>query len=168
VAATIDSPQALFEQQLKTMLWVERKLSDEVLPELRQLVHSPDLKAAVSRHLEETKAHVRNLERVFGLINVKPGAEESEGFKGLRREHDEGVKGLAADDSILSDAFHAGSIAKSEHAEIAAYTELIEIARQLGESSVAGILRDNLDEEERALETAENAQRSLLAQLAHA
>jgi ferritin-like metal-binding protein YciE len=164
----IESPQALFEHHLKTMLWVERKLSDEMLPELRELVHSPELKAGVEAHLEETREHVNNLERVFGLINLKPEAVESEALKGLRNDHDEGLKLLAGDDEALSDVFHAGAIVRTEHVEIAAYNELIGLAEGLGDEAVAVVLQENLEQAEQALRKAEQALRTLLREEARA
>jgi ferritin-like metal-binding protein YciE len=162
----IESLQALFEHQLKTMLWVERKLSDEVLPGLRHLVHSPELKADIERHLEETRRHVNNVERVFGLINVKPQAAESEALKGLRNDHDEGLKLLAESDESLVDAFDAGAIARAEHLEIAAYNELTALAEELGEETVAIALKENLEQEEHGLHKAEQEQRKLLREKA--
>ena len=164
MAETIMSPRGLFVHELKTLLWVERKLADEVLPELRELVHATDLKRDVEHHLEETRAHVRNLERVFGLINVKPEAEESETVKGLRREHDDGLKLLPDDDAPLRDLFHAGAIARTEHVEIAAYGNLIAMAELMGEKDVAIALRENLEQEESALRKAARAVPRLLAE----
>ena len=156
----IDSPQPLFEHHLKTMLWVERKLSDEVQPQLRELVHDPELKGDVERHLEETREHVNTLERVFGLIGVKPQAVESEALKGLRNDHDAGMKLLS--DPALADAWHAGAIAKTEHVEIAGYHELIVLAEQLGDEAVAIALQENLEQEEQAVRKAEVAFSRLL------
>ena len=162
MAETIASPQDLFEHHLKTMLWVERKLSDEVLPELAGLVQSPELKRDVEAHLGETREHVNTLERVFGLINVKPQAAESEALKGVRNDHDQGLKLLSGGDTVPADAWHAGAIAKTEHVEIAAYRELIELAEQLGDEAVAIALQENLEQEEQALRKAEQALRKLL------
>ncbi len=162
MSEAIESAQALFEHHLKTMLWVERKLSDEVLPELRELVHDPGLKQDVETHLEETREHVNNLERVFGLVNLKPEAVESEALKGLRNDHDEGLKLLSDENEALADAFHAGSIARTEHAEIAAYNELIELAERLGDEAVAIALHENLAQEEEALRKAELGFKRLL------
>ena len=142
------------------MLWVERKLSDEVQPQLRELVHDPELKGDVERHLAETREHVNTLERVFGLIGVKPQAVESEALKGLRNDHDAGMKLLS--DPALADAWHAGAIAKTEHVEIAGYHELIVLAEQLGDEAVAIALQENLEQEEQALRKAEVAFSRLL------
>ena len=158
----IETPQALFEHNLKLLLWTERKLADEVLPELRELVHDEELRRDVEAHLEETRGHVENLERVFGLVNLKPEALESEAVKGLQREHDGGMKLLSRDDEALGDVFHAGVIARTEHAEIAAYKELIELAEQLGDQAVAVALYENLEQEEHALRKAEQALKRLL------
>jgi ferritin-like metal-binding protein YciE len=161
MAETIDSTRGLFVHQLKQLLWTERKLSDEVLPELREHVESDRLKADVAHHLEETRGHVRNLERVFEMLDVKPQAEESEALKGLRREHDGGMK-LLSGPGPLADLFHAASIAKSEHAEIAAYEGMIEIAERLREDEIANLLRENLEQEQGALRKAEQGMRKLL------
>lgn len=161
MAKTIESPRDLFEHNLKSMLWVERTLVDEILPQLVDMVYSSDLKRDVEHHLEETRGHVENLEQVFDLIGSKPTAEPSEVLKGLEKEHQQGMKKLG-DDEALGDLFHAGVIAKNEHVEIAAYTGLVEMAERMGEDEAANLLRENLEQEQSALKKAEQGAQKLL------
>jgi len=64
----------------------------------------------------------------------------------------------------LIDVFHTDVIARTEHVEIAAYNGLYHLAKALGEDEVASLLRENLEQEEHALEQAEHALAKLLAE----
>jgi ferritin-like metal-binding protein YciE len=153
----------LFLHELKTMLWIERKLAEEVLPELREQVGDGSLRRDVEHHLAETEGHVRNVEQIFELLGLRPEAAESETLKGLRRDHDTGLK-LLSGPGPVAELLHASSIARSEQAEIAAYGGLIEMAEQLREEEIANLLRENVEDEEIALRKAERAMRRLLAE----
>lgn len=161
--APIDEPRKLFLHRLRTMLWLELRLAEEVLPRLRDRVHAPDLRWALERHQLETEAHVENLRRAFDLLHEPREVAESRALLGLEAEHDLVLLLLAGGDD-LADLVHTDAIARNEHLEIAAYKGLFRLAQALGEDEVAALLQENLEQEEYALEQAEHALWKLLAE----
>lgn len=154
----ISTPRDLFIHELGDILYVEEKLTEEVLPKLIQEVQSDEFRKGLERHLEQTRGHVTNLEQIFDAIGEKPEAEKCVGFEGLKKEHDELTSEIS--DSLI-DLVDAGAAARTEHYEIAAYTGLIEMARALGETEAVGLLDENLKEEKEALREVESVTKSL-------
>src|SRR5215216_6788358 len=87
--ADITTPRELFIHELGDILYVEEKLTEEVLPKLIEEVQSDEFRKGLERHLEQTRGHVTNLEQVFDTLGEKPEAEKCIGFEGLKKEHDE-------------------------------------------------------------------------------
>jgi ferritin-like metal-binding protein YciE len=156
--ASVSSPRDLFVKELGDVLYVEKKLTDEVLPKLIGEVRAQEFRKGLERHLEQTRGHVTNVEQIFDTIGAQPRAEQCLGFEGLKQEHDE-LKSEVADD--LVDLVDAGAVARTEHYEIAAYSGLIEMARALGESEAVGLLEQNLKEEREALREVESVTKKL-------
>jgi len=154
----ITTPRELFLHELGDILYVEEKLTREVLPKLIQEVQHDEFRTGLERHLEQTRGHITNLEQAFDALGERPESEQCVGFEGLKKEHDE-LTGKVAD--TLIDAVDAGAVARTEHYEIAAYTGLIEKARSLGESEVVGLLEQNLKEEKEALREVESVEKTL-------
>jgi ferritin-like metal-binding protein YciE len=121
-------------------------------------VQSAELRQGFERHLEQTRAHITNVEQVFDSLDEQPTAEECIGFEGLKQEHDELLEEASED---LVDLVDAGAAARTEHYEIAAYETLIGMARSLGESEAAGLLEENLKEEKEALREVESVGKTL-------
>jgi ferritin-like metal-binding protein YciE len=153
--ASIAQPRDLFVNELKAMLYVEQKLADQVLPELASEVSDSDFKQSLREHTEETKRHVENLARVFELLGEEPKPDKSHAVDGLTAQHDKVAKNIEVPQ--LRDVFDAGAAAKTEHLEIAAYESLITTAEALGETEIASLLEENLDEEKNALKQAKKA-----------
>jgi ferritin-like metal-binding protein YciE len=154
----INTPRDLFLHELGDILYVESKLSGEVLPELIDEVQDPDFRKGLERHLEQTKSHVTNVEQIFDSMGEQPQTEECLGFKGLKKEHDEMISEVSED---LVDMVDAGAVARTEHYEIAAYNGLMEMARALGESEAVRLLEENLKEEREALHEVEAVAKKL-------
>src|SRR5919199_4472836 len=153
--ATIAEPRDLFVNELEAMLYVEQKLAGEVLPELAREIQDSELKQSIREHIEETKRHVANLERVFELLGEEPKPDKSHAVDGLTAQHDKVAKQIEVPQ--LRDVFDAGAAAKTEHLEIAAYESLITTAEALGETEIVSLLEENLDEEKNALKQAKKA-----------
>jgi ferritin-like metal-binding protein YciE len=164
--AKIEQPRELLATELQSMLYVERELAETVLPELRDEITNNELKTGISKHLEQTRRHVQNVERALELLNEEPQTEKSPAFDGLTKQHDSIVKKI--DDQHLEDIVHAGAAAKTEHLEIASYKAMIELAEQLGESEIVPLLEENLDQEKLALQEAEQASQKLSREHVHA
>jgi ferritin-like metal-binding protein YciE len=154
----ITTPRDLFLHELGDILYVERKLTEEVLPKLIDEVGSAEFRKGLERHLEQTKGHVTNLEQVFDMLGEEPKAEKCIGFEGLKNEHEELV-GEA--DPALIDLIDTGAAARTEHYEIAAYSGLMEMARSLGETDAVTLLEENLKQEKEALREVESVTKTL-------
>jgi ferritin-like metal-binding protein YciE len=160
--ANLSTPRELFLHELGDILFVEQKLTAEVLPKLIEEVQSEDFRKGLGRHLEQTRGHVTNVKKVFDLLEEEPEAEKCLGFEGLKKEHDELLSEV--EDSLV-DLVDAGAAARTEHYEIAAYSGLIEMARGLGEPEAVGLLEENLKEEKEALHEVESVAKSLRDEL---
>jgi ferritin-like metal-binding protein YciE len=156
--ASIGTPRELFVHELGDILYVERKLTDEVLPKLIDEVHDDEFRKGLDRHLEQTRGHITNLEQVFDALGENPKSEECIGFEGLKKEHEELTREVSDE---LTDLVDAGAAARTEHYEIAAYSGLIEMARALGESEAVGLLEENLKEERQTLREVEAVTKKL-------
>ncbi|HEX2045717.1 MAG TPA: DUF892 family protein [Gaiellaceae bacterium] len=156
--AMITTPRDLFLHELGDILYVERKLADEVLPKLIGEVQDEELTKGLEKHLDETRQHVTNVEQVFDALGEQPHAEECVGFEGLKSEHDQLVSEAAPD---LVDAVDTGAVARTEHYEIAAYEGLIPMARALDEREAIGLLEENLKQEKEALREVESVAKRL-------
>ena len=162
--ATIAEPRDLLLTELQSMLYVEQRLADDVLPELQRQITHDDFKADVQEHLEETRRHVTNLERAFELLGQEPKPDKSHAVDGLVAQHEKVAKNIKSDD--LLDLFDASAAAKTEHFEIAAYESMITSAVALGESEIVSLLEENLDEEKAALKKVEKASKEIASESA--
>jgi ferritin-like metal-binding protein YciE len=154
----VTNPRELFLHELGDILYVEKKLTDEVLPRLIGEVQVQEFRRGLERHLEQTRGHVTNVEQIFDTLGAQPQAEKCIGFEGLKQEHDDLTSEVSPD---LIDVVDAGAAARTEHYEIAAYSGLIEMARALGESEAVGLLEENLKEEREALREVESVAKKL-------
>jgi len=148
----ITTPRDLFLHELGDIMYVEQKLSTEVLPKLVSEVTDDELRDALEQHLEQTKRHLRNVEKVFEELGESPHAEQCIGFEGLKAEHD---KLLSESSPDLVDSIDLGAAARTECYEIAAYEGLRRMAKAMGEDRAVDLLDRNLEEEKDALKTVE-------------
>ena len=148
----ITNPRELFLHELGDILYVEQKLADEVLPKLIGEVRDEELRTGLEGHLQETRGHVANVEKVFAELGETPKAEPCIGFEGLKKEHDQLVQKAAPD---LIDSVDLGAAARTESYEIAAYEGLRRMAKGMGEDRAVDLLDKNLAEEKEALRLVE-------------
>ncbi len=148
----ITNPRELFLHELGDILYVERALANEVLPKLISEVQDTEFKEALEQHLEQTRGHMANLEKVFEELGEAPHAEECIGFEGLKAEHDKLVEESSPE---LIDSVDLGAAARTENYEIAAYEGLRRMAKAMGEDRAVDLLDANLKEEKEALRLVE-------------
>jgi ferritin-like metal-binding protein YciE len=148
----ITTPRDLFLHELGDILYVERKLTDETLPTLIDEVQDEEFRRGLESHLEQTKRHVGNVERVFRLLDEEPHVEKCIGFEGLKSEHDQLVDESS---SALVDMIDLGAAARTENYEIAAYEGLRRMAKALGEDEAVDLLDENLKQEKETLREVE-------------
>ena len=148
----ITTPRDLFLHELGDIMYVEQKLSTEVLPKLVSEVTDDELRDALEQHLEQTKRHLTNVEKVFEELGESPQAEQCIGFEGLKAEHDK-LRSESSPD--LVDSIDLGAAARTECYEIAAYEGLRRMAKAMGEDKAVDLLDKNLSEEKDALQLVE-------------
>lgn len=148
----ISSPKDIFLHELGDILYVERKLADNVLPKLIDEVTDDEFRSGLENHLKQTRQHVTNVEEVFEIFGEEPHAEECVGFEGLKKEHDELIEKSS---SSLIDHIDLGAAARTENYEIAAYEGLRRMAKAFGEDKAVTLLDTNLAQEKEALREVE-------------
>jgi ferritin-like metal-binding protein YciE len=157
--ATLSNPRDAYLTLLAELLFVERMLSSEVIPQTLAKVASASLSDVLASHLEQTKRHVANLEQSFRIAGAETSSNHSGPFVALKEEHAELVDSAAT--PAIADLLHARSALRIEHFEIGSYRALIAAARMPAPDAIP-LLRENLDSEEQAAHELQE----LLAQLA--
>lgn len=148
----ITTSRELFLHELGDILYVERTLAEEALPNLIGEVSDQEFKSGLQGHLEQTRGHVTNVEKVFELLGEEPQAEKCIAFEGLKQEHDQLVEKSS---SSLIDLVDIGAAARTENYEIAAYEGLRRMAKAMGEDKAADLLDMNLKQEKETLREVE-------------
>jgi ferritin-like metal-binding protein YciE len=148
----LTTPRELFLHELGDILYVERKLSNDVLPKLIAEVSDEEFRGGLESHLEQTRQHVANVEQVFSIFGEQPKAEQCIGFEGLKSEHDQLVEESS---SSLIDIVDVGAAARTENYEIAAYEGLRRMAKALREDEAVDLLDQNLKQEKETLREVE-------------
>ena len=134
----------LFIEELKDVYHAEGQLTKS-LPKMAKKADSAELKSAFQQHLEETKGHQKNVEKVFELFEEKPKTKVCKAMQGIVEE---GKETMEEDmDPDVMDAALIAAAQRAEHYEIAAYGTLRTYAKLLGEDEAARILQSILDEE---------------------
>ena len=157
--ATIAEPRDLFVNELQSMLYVEQRLANDVLPELSNEVKHGQFRQEIEEHQRETQRHVANLERALEILGEKAKPDKSHAIDGLVAQHDKVAKNIESDD--VRDFFDTGAAAKTEHLEIAAYEGMITTAESLGQGEIKSLLEENLADEKNALKKAEKAAKEI-------
>ena len=139
-----NSLQELFEHELKDIYDAEMRITD-ALPTMAEKAHDPSLKQAFNNHLKETEKQVERLEEIFAKLGRDPERVKCAAMVGLLSEGDEIID--ATGDPDVLDAALISAAQRVEHYEIAAYGTARTFARRLGNSYVAELLQQTLDEE---------------------
>ena len=64
----ITTPRELFLHELGDILYVEKKLAQEVLPQLISETQHAEFRRGLEKHLNETRKHVENVKQVFETL----------------------------------------------------------------------------------------------------
>jgi ferritin-like metal-binding protein YciE len=131
-------------EELKDIYHAEGQLV-KALPKMAKAAQNEDLREGINEHLRQTEGHVKRLERVFSLLDEPAKGKTCPAMKGLIEEGNDNIKDHEA--SALRDVLIIAAAQKVEHYEIAAYGTARTLAEKLGETEVAEILQETLDEE---------------------
>ncbi|HEX2093176.1 MAG TPA: DUF892 family protein [Longimicrobiaceae bacterium] len=138
--------KALLKHELGDLLFAERTFLKGTRKMAKE-TSDPVMRERLEAHATETEGQIRRLEEAFRAMGERPKAEKCEAALGLVEEHDSFVSEEEPSKEIL-EAFDLGSGLRVEHYEIAAYRSAIVLAMSLGQQECAGLLRENLAEEE--------------------
>ncbi len=137
----------LFLGELQDIYDAEHRIT-KALPKMVKAASSPELQAALTKHLKETEGQIVKLEQVFKSIGKPAKAKKCEATVGLLEEGDEIAKEFKGSAAINAALISAGQ--KVEHYEIASYGCLVEWAGMLGHTKAAELLTQILDQEKAA------------------
>ena len=150
----------LFIEELEDLYDAEKQIVD-ALPKLIAASSSEELSNALQEHLDETRAQVGRLQKIFKNMGEEPSSRACVGMQGLLKEGEKLISEMSK--SPVLDAALTGAAQKVEHYEIAAYGTARAMAEMLGQQEVVDLLQETLEEEEAADETLSEIGESLLA-----
>jgi ferritin-like metal-binding protein YciE len=142
--SSLHSLQDLLADELKDLYNAETQLT-KALPKMAKAASNEDLKQGFLDHLEETKGHIERLAKAFKLLDLPVKGKTCHAMKGLIEEGAEAIEVDAPD--AVRDAQLIGAAQRVEHYEMAAYGTARAFAEALGETKVAKLLQETLDEE---------------------
>ncbi len=141
---SMTTARELFVHELSDALSAE-KIIHKMLGQVAKETRLPDSQKAFEKHRDETEGQIANLEAVFEAIGEKPEKTTCHAAEGLNEEH-KALKEEKPKEHALELGLLAGA-SKTEHYEIATYTLLVQMAKDLGETEAAKLLQENLDQE---------------------
>ncbi len=155
----IADTQELFVHELCEVYDAEHRFI-EGQQEMVEHATDENLKSAIQEHLDQTREHAANVERVFAELGMEPRRETNEAAKGLVGEAQEGIQEAQGD--ALRDCAIVSAVIKVEHFEMGSYRSLVTAAQLMGRSEAEDLLKRNMDEEEQTAKLAEGTSEQLL------
>lgn len=136
----------LFHDTLKDIYYAERKIL-KTLPKMARAAQSPELKAAFTKHHEETEGQIERLQQVFEAIGKRAQGKTCDAIEGIISEGED-----IMDEYKGTDALDAGLISSAqavEHYEMTRYGTLKRWAQMLGYTEAVTLLDATLKEEKK-------------------
>jgi|SRR5947209_5397481 len=133
----------------------------KALPKMAEAATSAELAEAFQQHLDETKAQVERLERIFEAMGEQPGGKPCEGMQGLIHEGERLMSEISRSPTL--DVGLIAAAQKVEHYEISAYGSMRMLAETLGQPETAELLEETLDEEKATDDTLTEIAESILS-----
>lgn len=140
----ITTLQEAFVNELSDTYNSEKQIT-KALPKMAAAASNPDLSAAFTQHLAETKTQIEKIEQAAKSAGIKLEGEKCEATEGLIKEGDEVIENT--EKGAVRDVLLIACGQKVEHYEIASYGTLVELATLLGYEEAAGLLQEILDQE---------------------
>ena len=140
----IKSLQELLLEELKDLYDAEDRIL-KALPKMAQAATNAQLKQGFEFHRTQTEQHVARLEKAFEHLDASAKKKTCEAIKGIIEEGED-LMGTKMEPEV-ADAALIGAAQKVEHYEIASYGTVRSWAQQLGQTEVASLLEQTLEEE---------------------
>jgi len=144
----LTTPEEIFSFKLGAALTMEKTILG-MLEDLEQNAQREELKELFSEHAAETTQHVANIEKSFALLGEEAKPSPCPAIDGLKEE---GTSAIAMTDNSIVDAVLLAGAGETEHHEIGVYETLVTNAEARGAADVAELLKQNLQQEQAALE----------------
>lgn len=154
----LDTPRALFIHELSDTMSAEH-IIEKMLGELESETQNAEVRKAVKHHRDETQQQIRNLEKVFAKLGEQPEQSTCPAAEGLKQEHDELKK--ASPPQLVLEMGNLAGAGKTEHYEMASYTMLMQMAKDLGEKEAEELLKENLYQEKEMARKVESLAKQL-------
>lgn len=145
--AKISDPVRAFHKTIKNLYDTEKQL-EMALPKMAKAATGEELAAGFEDHLQETKGHIRRLEKIFKIIGAKQEKHAGNTIRGLIADSRMVISADAP--VLLKDAMLAAAGRDVEHYEMACYMNAIQEAQGLELQSAVDLLEETLQEEKRA------------------
>ncbi len=155
----IADTQELFLHELSEVHDAEHRFI-EGQQEMVENATDENLRSAIQEHLEQTRQHAVNVERVFTELGQEARRETNEVAQGLVSEAQEGIQQAQTD--ALRDCAIVSAVIKVEHFEMGSYRSLVTGAQLMGRSEAEQLLKRNMDQEEQTAKLAESTSEQLL------
>ena len=157
---SVGTLEELLVDELKDLYSAEKQIV-RALPKIIKAVSTPELQNGLSSHLEETKGQVVRLEKIGEILGKKMTGKTCVGMKGVLEEGSEVLEDT--DKGMVRDAALISACQRVEHYEMAGYGSAREFAKQLGQSEIASLLDETLEEEKNADKTLTGASKQINA-----
>src|SRR5687768_14800118 len=69
--------QKFYSDQVKDMYYAEQELI-KTLPEIKSAATTEELEDAIEEHIQQTRRHLKRLEKVFHMIGLRPEGKRCE------------------------------------------------------------------------------------------
>ena len=155
---SVETPRELYVHKLGAALKMEKKIFEDMLPQLEEAANDRQLKQSLAQHRRETQGHIRNLEQVFRALGEEPDEQSCPTIEGLEKE---GQSMLGQVDESLYDSVILAGVVETEAHEIAVYDGLITKAQAMGEDDIVALLQENLENEQQTLQKARKTSEQL-------
>lgn len=159
---TIRTLEEKFIHDLADIYDAEHRFLEAQLQMIQQ-AGAPQLRSMLQEHLEQTRQQIGNLESIYAQLGSRPMRIKCDAAAGLVTEGQKGMQESQGSPAVR-DCMIAGSAAKVEHYEVAAYRGLISAAEGMGQAPIASLLRQNLQQEEQTAHMIEQSTPQLLQQ----
>ena len=136
--------KSLLLDQLSDLYSAEQQLI-KALPKMAEAATGDNLKQAFLDHWEETKVHAQRLDMAFDAVGGKPADKTCHAMEAMVVEGDEAI--ALEGNGAVRDVALVGAARRVEHYEMAAYKATRGLAGAIDEQTVADLLQQTLDEE---------------------
>ncbi|MBR0664782.1 DUF892 family protein [Roseomonas hellenica] len=139
-----DAIQEILVEELRDAYSAEKQAL-RFMQKVSKKISTPALAEGTRMHIEQTQSQIERLEQALEALDERPGRKVCEAMRGLIEEAQHTVD--EQDKGPLMDLVLVAGMQKIEHYEISAYGTGVALATALGQTEVADLLSQTLEEE---------------------